>query len=206
LPKSVVDKILVVKIDGQFSSVAAELREAYASGPLGQKIFGRAVALVLDSKLEEIIRKQIQAMLAKAKITGEDALACKRAIASMVEALPGVDAVICSKGCFQPDCPPLSGVVLVWMPLLQQWPPNPNSTSQNGRQARLQASLLTTGKVPDRREIQTESRGWDIKVQVSCISEQVDVEIAAALQGLAVDVGMLEPLYCEAELMQGGCR
>ena len=61
------DNILAVKIDGQFSSVAAELREAYASGPLGQKIFGRAVALVLDSKLEEIIRKQIQAMLAKSQ-------------------------------------------------------------------------------------------------------------------------------------------
>ena len=74
-----------MKMDGNFSSVAAELREAYASGPLGQKIFGRVVALVLDSKLEEIIRKQIEVMLAKAKITGEDALACKRAIASMVE-------------------------------------------------------------------------------------------------------------------------
>ena len=112
LPKSAVEQILAVKIDGQFSSVAAELREAYASGPLGQNIFGRVVALVLDSRLEEIIRKQIEVMLAKAKITGEDVLACKRAIASMVEGLPGVDAVICSKGCLQPYCPLC--LVLFW--------------------------------------------------------------------------------------------
>ena len=49
----------------------------------------------------------------------------------------------------------------------------------------------------------TEYRGWDIKVKVSCISEQVDIEIVAALQDLVVDVGILEPLRCEAELIQG---
>ena len=58
-------------------------------------------------------------------------------------------------------------------------------------------------QVPDRREITTQYRGWDIKVKVSCISEQINVEMACVLQGLGVDSGTLDPLYCEADLIKG---
>ena len=58
-------------------------------------------------------------------------------------------------------------------------------------------------QVPDKREIQTQYRGWDIKVKVSCISEQINVEMACVLQGLGVDAGTLDPLYCEADLIKG---
>ena len=46
-------------------------------------------------------------------------------------------------------------------------------------------------------------RGWSIKVNISCLSEQINVEMACVLQGLGVDSGSLDPLYCEAELVKG---
>jgi hypothetical protein len=46
-------------------------------------------------------------------------------------------------------------------------------------------------------------RGWNIKVNTSCLSEQINVEMACVLQGLGVDSGSLDPLYCEAELIKG---
>ena len=46
-------------------------------------------------------------------------------------------------------------------------------------------------------------RGWNIKVSINCLSEQINVEMACVLQGLGVDSGSLDPLYCEAELVKG---
>ena len=58
-------------------------------------------------------------------------------------------------------------------------------------------------QVPDKREIKTHYRGWLIKVKVSCLSEQINVEMACVLQGLGVDSGSLDPLYCEHDLIKG---
>jgi hypothetical protein len=58
-------------------------------------------------------------------------------------------------------------------------------------------------QVPDKREIKTQYRGWNVKIKVSCLSEQINVEMACVLQGLGVDSGRLDPLYCEADLIQG---
>ena len=63
--------------------------------------------------------------------------------------------------------------------------------------------LLIVFQVPDKREILTKYRGWAIKVKVSCLSEQINVEAACVLQGLGVDSGARDPLYCEADLIQG---
>ena len=58
-------------------------------------------------------------------------------------------------------------------------------------------------QVPDKRRIHTMYRGWNIKVSTNCLSEQINVEMACVLQGLGVDSGSLDPLYCEAELITG---
>ena len=58
-------------------------------------------------------------------------------------------------------------------------------------------------QVPDKRQISTMYRGWNIKVSINCLSEQINVEMACVLQGLGVDSGSLDPLYCEAALITG---
>ena len=58
-------------------------------------------------------------------------------------------------------------------------------------------------QVPDKRRISTMYRGWNIKISINCLSEQINVEMACVLQGLGVDSGSLDPLYCEAELIKG---
>jgi hypothetical protein len=101
MPKACVDKILAVPDWGDWASVAAELREAYQSGPLGAKIFGFAVSMVLDTHIQSIMHEELRKLAAKPHIRVQDVLECKRAINQSIETLPGVDTVLWVKGGLQ---------------------------------------------------------------------------------------------------------
>lgn len=96
LPEDPVNKILAVPAGGDWASVANELREAYQSGTLGAKIFGTAVSMIMDNHIQKIMHEELRKLAAKAHIGSDDVLACKRAINTAIDTLPGVDAVLIS--------------------------------------------------------------------------------------------------------------
>eukprot|EP00974_Lingulodinium_polyedra_P076907 7445324-Lingulodinium_polyedra.AAC.1 len=55
-------------------------------------------------------------------------------------------------------------------------------------------------KLPMKRDIQILYRGVSINMKVHCLSEQVDLAVAAGLKGVAAQAGLIPALYCEADL------
>ena len=94
LPEEPVKKILAVPAGGDWATVASELREAYQSGTLGVRIFGNAVALIMDTHIQKIMHEELRKLAAKHYIGADDVLECKRAINTAIDTLPGVDAVL----------------------------------------------------------------------------------------------------------------
>ena len=110
LPKAPVEKILAVPDDANWASVAAELREACSSGPLGVKLFGTPVTVVLDAQMQAIVHEELRKLAAKPKITGDDVLERKRSVNLAIEILPGVDAIPWGRTCSLSCC---AGVVML---------------------------------------------------------------------------------------------
>ena len=94
LPKAAVDKILAQPKGGDWGIVSAELREAYQSGPLGAKIFGKAISKIIDTHMQSIMHEELRKLAAKSHIAVSDVLQCKRDINTAIETLPGVDTVL----------------------------------------------------------------------------------------------------------------
>lgn len=94
LPKAAVDKILAQPKGGNWSLVSGELREAYQSGPLGAKIFSKAISKIIDTHMQSIMHEELRKLAAKPHIGASDVLQCKRDINSAIETLPGVDTVL----------------------------------------------------------------------------------------------------------------
>jgi hypothetical protein len=48
-----------------------------------------------------------------------------------------------------------------------------------------------------RRQVDFKYRGCTINIKVSCVEEQCNLAIACALKGLAVETGLLKPIFAE---------
>ena len=110
LPTAPVEKILAVPGDGNWASVAAELREAYSSGPLGVKLFATPVSMILDAQMQAVTHEGLRKLAAKPKIIGDDVLERKRSVNLAIEILPGVDAIPWGRTCSLSCC---AGVVML---------------------------------------------------------------------------------------------
>ena len=79
---------------GRLGHRLGELREAYQSGPLGAKIFSKAISKIIDTHMQNIMHEDLRKLAAKPIIGVSDVLQCKRDINSSIETLPGVDTVL----------------------------------------------------------------------------------------------------------------
>ena len=48
-----------------------------------------------------------------------------------------------------------------------------------------------------RRHVDFKYRGYTVNIKVSCVEEQCNLAIACALKGLAVESGLLKPIFAE---------
>jgi hypothetical protein len=51
--------------------------------------------------------------------------------------------------------------------------------------------------LPPRRQVVFDYRGCSIGIKVACVEEQCNLAIACALKGLAVETGLLKPIFAE---------
>jgi hypothetical protein len=70
------------------------------------------------------------------------------------------------------------------------------------RQARAQAILDCSdipniSSLPARRIVTFDYRGFRVPLKVSCLEEQVSLAFASAVKGIAVETGMLQPIFAE---------
>jgi hypothetical protein len=93
LPVAQTTKLLEAPAESSWKDHAAEIQDVVASGPLGSKLFGFALKLILAELVEEVIEREIQAMLKHENISNEVFMTAFRQAKADVANISGIDAL-----------------------------------------------------------------------------------------------------------------